>query len=192
VRNRHLGDHRPPKKLTFSWLSSLPRLFAADELALLFTGSPAPPTAHEHAQLQQQAQECASESTEVEADEENGDDEDERLPDGQLVSSSAAIPIPPNLDSDSSSSAAAPSGPLPSSSSSDPSPHVIHPSLQGGPDVLGLAHPLFTIMQLGVDRRLLVNRKRQLKMYRVWMQGKFQRTEVDGAPLVVDLNAGTS
>jgi tRNAThr (cytosine32-N3)-methyltransferase len=69
---------------------------------------------------------------------------------------------------------------------------VIHPSLQGGPDVLGLVHPLFTITQLGVGRRLLVNRKRQLKMYRVWMQGKFQRTEADGTPLVVELSAGTS
>jgi hypothetical protein len=48
-------------------------------------------------------------------------------------------------------------------------------------------------MQLGVDRRLLVNRKRQLKMYRVWMQGKFQRTEADGAPLGAELHdAGTS
>ncbi|KAF8990673.1 methyltransferase [Cyathus striatus] len=36
-------------------------------------------------------------------------------------------------------------------------------------------HPLFTIEQLGVDRRLLVNRKRQLKMYRVWMQGRFRK-----------------
>ena len=154
----------------------------------MFTGSPAPPTA----QLQQQAQESASESTEVEVDEENGEDEDERLSDGRLASS-AVITIPPNLDSDSSpSAAAAPSSPLPDSSSSDLSPHMIHPSLQGSPDVLGLAHPLFTIMQLGVDRRLLVNRKRQLKMYRVWMQGKFQRTEADGVPLVVGLNAGTS
>ena len=38
-----------------------------------------------------------------------------------------------------------------------------------------LPHPLFTIEQLGVDRRMLVNRKRQLKMYRVWMQGKFRK-----------------
>lgn len=38
-------------------------------------------------------------------------------------------------------------------------------------------HPLFTIEQLGIDRRLLVNRKRQLKMYRVWMQGKFRKIE---------------
>ncbi|EIM86949.1 methyltransferase [Stereum hirsutum FP-91666 SS1] len=37
------------------------------------------------------------------------------------------------------------------------------------------AHPLFAISQLGVDRRLIVNRKRQLKMYRVWMQGKFRK-----------------
>jgi tRNAThr (cytosine32-N3)-methyltransferase len=36
-------------------------------------------------------------------------------------------------------------------------------------------HPLFTTEQIGVDRRLLVNRKRQLKMYRVWMQGKFRK-----------------
>ena len=36
-----------------------------------------------------------------------------------------------------------------------------------------LQHSLFTIKQLGVDNRLIVNRKRQLKMHRVWMQGKF-------------------
>lgn len=38
------------------------------------------------------------------------------------------------------------------------------------------SHPLFQVQQLGVDRRLIVNRKRQLKMYRVWIQGKFQKT----------------
>jgi tRNAThr (cytosine32-N3)-methyltransferase len=152
----------------------------------MFTGSPAPRTTH--AQLQLQEHESVSESTELEADEENGGDEDERLPDGWLASSTAAIPLS-SVDSDSSS----PSDPPPGATGSrlDPSQHVIHPSLQGGPDVLGLAHPLFTIMQLGVDRRLLVNRKRQLKMYRVWMQGKFQRTEADGTPVVVELNADT-
>jgi len=39
------------------------------------------------------------------------------------------------------------------------------------------AHPLFSVEQLGVDRRLLVNRKRQVKMYRVWMQGKFRKLQ---------------
>jgi tRNAThr (cytosine32-N3)-methyltransferase len=140
----------------------------------LFTGSPAPPTAH--LQLQQQVA-----STEV--DDENGDGEDEgdcgakdeRSPDGL-----ASPPISPSLDFSPSTA---------HSPSPDPSKHVIHPSLRD-PGVLGLPHPLFTIMQLGVDRRLLVNRKRQLKMYRVWMQGKFQRTEADGLPLVVERDTG--
>lgn len=38
-------------------------------------------------------------------------------------------------------------------------------------------HPLFTVAQLGIDRRLLVNRKKQLKMYRVWLQGEFRKNE---------------
>ena len=33
----------------------------------------------------------------------------------------------------------------------------------------------FNIVSLGVDRRMLVNRKRELKMHRCWMQGRFQR-----------------
>ena len=53
------------------------------------------------------------------------------------------------------------------------SPLIIHPNLIPSAD--SADHPLFAIDQLGVDRRLLVNRKRQLKMYRVWMQGKFQK-----------------
>ena len=42
---------------------------------------------------------------------------------------------------------------------------------------------LFEIASLGVDRRLLINRQRQLKMYRCWMQGRFRKpmpTDTDG------------
>ncbi|KAF3064574.1 tRNA(Thr) (cytosine(32)-N(3))-methyltransferase [Daldinia childiae] len=35
--------------------------------------------------------------------------------------------------------------------------------------------PLFDIEELGVDRRMLVNRARRLKMYRCWMQGRFRK-----------------
>ena len=33
----------------------------------------------------------------------------------------------------------------------------------------------FEVISLGVDRRLLINRQKQLKMYRCWMQGKFRK-----------------
>jgi len=33
----------------------------------------------------------------------------------------------------------------------------------------------FEVVDLGVDRRLLVNRAKQLKMYRCWMQGRFRK-----------------
>ncbi|KAF9059525.1 S-adenosyl-L-methionine-dependent methyltransferase [Rhodocollybia butyracea] len=54
-------------------------------------------------------------------------------------------------------------------------PHI-HPNLlHHDHPFAGLDHPLFTTLNLGIDRRLIVNRKRQLKMYRVWMQGIFQK-----------------
>lgn len=37
---------------------------------------------------------------------------------------------------------------------------------------------LFEIESLGVDRRLLINRQRQLKMYRCWMQGRFRKPNI--------------
>jgi len=37
--------------------------------------------------------------------------------------------------------------------------------------------PGFEILNLGVDRRMLVNRQRKLKMYRCWMQGHFRKPE---------------
>ncbi|KAK1233494.1 hypothetical protein PQX77_003349 [Marasmius sp. AFHP31] len=47
----------------------------------------------------------------------------------------------------------------------------IHPILLGPSQ----PKPLFAAEKLGIDRRLIVNRKRQLKMYRVWMQGVFRK-----------------
>lgn len=38
-------------------------------------------------------------------------------------------------------------------------------------------NPSFEIVNLGIDRRLLVNRAKQLKMYRCWMQGRFRKQE---------------
>ncbi|KAI1391177.1 methyltransferase [Hypoxylon trugodes] len=35
--------------------------------------------------------------------------------------------------------------------------------------------PLFDVEELGVDRRMLVNRARRLKMYRCWIQGRFRK-----------------
>ncbi|KAI9851137.1 MAG: hypothetical protein M1838_004346 [Thelocarpon superellum] len=37
---------------------------------------------------------------------------------------------------------------------------------------------LFEPLNLGVDRRLLVNRQRKLKMYRCWLQGRFRKVDV--------------
>lgn len=36
----------------------------------------------------------------------------------------------------------------------------------------------FTEEKIGTDRRLLVNRKKQLKMYRIWLQGVFRKPEL--------------
>jgi len=39
----------------------------------------------------------------------------------------------------------------------------------------GQEPPRYQVLNLGVDRRMLVNRQRKLKMYRCWMQGHFQK-----------------
>lgn len=38
--------------------------------------------------------------------------------------------------------------------------------------------PAFDIVNLAVDRRMLVNRQRKLKMYRCWMQGRFRKLDL--------------
>ena len=40
---------------------------------------------------------------------------------------------------------------------------------------LPISENAFDIVTLGVDRRMLVNRQKQLKMYRCWMQGRFKK-----------------
>lgn len=126
--------------------------FELDELALIFTGSRASP--------------AQKTSTTTEVVDEDEDNEPTSLP----VPSQTASPTShtsadtPKSGSDTLS--------LPSSG---PSSEVHHNLLR--PQAHCLPHPLFTIEQLGVDRRLLVNRKRQLKMYRIWMQGKFRKVE---------------
>ncbi|KAK3115832.1 hypothetical protein LTR53_004451 [Teratosphaeriaceae sp. CCFEE 6253] len=48
--------------------------------------------------------------------------------------------------------------------------------------------PCYEVVDLAVDRRMLVNRQRKLKMYRCWMQGRFKKpkleTHGDGVPSV--------
>ncbi|TFL02264.1 S-adenosyl-L-methionine-dependent methyltransferase [Pterulicium gracile] len=69
----------------------------------------------------------------------------------------------------------------PSLESPNPSSTPAPPSLSPEPSNTITSHLTrfpsgqFTVDSIGVDRRLIVNRKRQIKMYRVWMQGKFIR-----------------
>lgn len=42
-------------------------------------------------------------------------------------------------------------------------------------EIVKLFGSKFTIEQNAVDRRLIVNRLRKIKMYRVWLQGKFRK-----------------
>ncbi|KAM3076039.1 hypothetical protein ACMFMG_006448 [Clarireedia jacksonii] len=54
---------------------------------------------------------------------------------------------------------------------------AITPSDASDESTLPQQESLFEIIDLGVDRRLLVNRAKQLKMYRCWMQGRFRKKE---------------
>ncbi|KAG0100755.1 hypothetical protein BGZ93_005322 [Podila epicladia] len=49
-------------------------------------------------------------------------------------------------------------------------------------EIVKLFGSKFTIEQNAVDRRLIVNRLRKVKMYRVWLQGKFRKPMAGEAP----------
>ncbi|KAJ2913064.1 hypothetical protein MD484_g7338, partial [Candolleomyces efflorescens] len=145
--------------------------FEIDELSLMFTGKKA--TAAQHAS----AQNC---TVEKEEEEEGDGDRDTTTtttePLEQVIHALSDVKLSDGTISVSEPSTALPNPSLPLllSPQAYPMPEPeIHPSLltlqnSGSP-------PRFSTEQLGVDRRLLVNRKRQLKMYRVWMQGQFRK-----------------
>ncbi|KAJ7777435.1 methyltransferase [Mycena metata] len=123
--------------------------FEMDELALLFTG----------ARTQSQSTVETHETVEEESEDADGS--------RSITPSPLPTPVPeteetalPNLEETTPELPAAPTR------------GQIHPSLLASPPPA-----LFTAVQLGVDRRLLLNRKRQVKMYRVWMQAKFRKVE---------------
>ncbi|KAG6830359.1 hypothetical protein H0H87_008365 [Tephrocybe sp. NHM501043] len=132
--------------------------FELDELSLLFTGSKA---------LANQITDRTTE--EVEDDSTHASPVASPGPHSQEAS---PVPQEPSGSSDVLS-------PVPPSVATPHTPDLkietdVHPNLSK-PLANCPPHPLFATEQLGVDRRLLVNRKRQLKMYRVWMQGKFRK-----------------
>ncbi|KAH0836805.1 S-adenosyl-L-methionine-dependent methyltransferase [Lanmaoa asiatica] len=145
-----------------------------DELALMFTGS------------------RASSQTTVRTTEELSDSQDRENDIGNSISGPVSH-TPPSRDSASPAPFSNPSTDRSTCSPEDPTPATslatTHPNLLV-PLTSCPPHPLFTIEQLGIDRRLLVNRKRQLKMYRVWMQGKFKK--LSGAAHQAVDQSGTS
>lgn len=131
-----------------------------DELALLFTGSPAPAASKTSTAIQ----------VVEEADDPSDSDPSTRSAPGISQPQSPGQSTPTLADVEESLSSL-------SVGTSEDTPQkagAVHPTL-AQPSTTNGSHPLFSIEQLGVDRRLIVNRKRQLKMYRVWMQGKFRK-----------------
>ncbi|KIK04550.1 hypothetical protein K443DRAFT_675800 [Laccaria amethystina LaAM-08-1] len=136
--------------------------FELDELSLLFTGEKVSPT-----------QTTTDRTTEIL---EGHTDEEETIS-SFVRSPSSSSPEPP-LPGEGLSISTSPSPESVTESILPPPTEItchIHPNLLSPLTGRQHPHPLFTTEQLGVDRRLIVNRKRQLKMYRVWMQGKFRK-----------------
>lgn len=89
----------------------------------------------------------------------------ENLPDSAPREKPSQTPPPPQPDP-------APNPQTPCHSSS-PSPSQSHPHSQ--------EPPRFEIVSLGADRRLLVNRQKQLQMHRCWLQGRFRKPDPCGS-----------
>lgn len=140
-----------------------------DELSLMFTGKMA--TAAQHAS----AQNCTIEKDEEDEDNKGDNTMSPKESLEQVIDSLSDVKLSEHVSSTFNSSAPSQDlSPLPSSPQACPMPEsTIHPNLLSLKNSAPTA--LFSTEQLGVDRRLLVNRKRQLKMYRVWMQGQFRK-----------------
>ena len=129
----------------------------ADELSLLFTGTKAATPFITHGREERQSRSSSSSPSSSKTE--------NRPVNGHPSSSSASQPSCMALGHPHETS------PLSSEPPADVHPNLLSPLVNCPP------HPIFITEHLGVDRRLIVNRKRQLKMYRVWMQGKFRKIE---------------
>ncbi|PVG01906.1 S-adenosyl-L-methionine-dependent methyltransferase [Serendipita vermifera] len=154
--------------------------FTIDEISTLFTGEPhiptlaEPITVHESTEMEETLEGIASPTLLT-----SPSHEDSRVPSG----STSPDPLPSQtVDSITKAlnqvqftktpTSGGANTPIGSAETPDPLSRrwIPEASFPGCPP-----HPLFKMEQLGVDRRLIVNRKRQLKMYRVWIQAKYRK-----------------
>ncbi|KAG8803999.1 hypothetical protein FRC17_006061, partial [Serendipita sp. 399] len=129
--------------------------FTLDEISMLFTGSTL-------SQRPGVTDVLTSQTTVVSED----DNEPPSLLKSGDPTSSSEDPVHPLSRTSTPSSVPTLASTVGPGSAESPDPHCSRwiPSDVVVPDCP--AHPLFNVEQLGVDRRLIVNRKRQLKMYR--------------------------
>ncbi|KAJ7708862.1 S-adenosyl-L-methionine-dependent methyltransferase [Mycena rosella] len=156
--------------------------FEMDELALLFTGARAQAAAEPTlvTEVVEDESEDGSSSAPIPASEEIPSPEVATAPEPTLATKIAA---------DESGSTLIPTSeetpPPEATTTTIPALPKIHPSL-----LASTPPPLFATEQLGIDRRLLLNRKRQLRMYRVWMQAKFRKVDPTSSNPVLDSAGG--